>query len=45
MDVGGGSVELVRFRERRLERAWSMQLGSLRVSDRFLTSDPPTDDE
>lgn len=45
MDVGGGSVELVRFRDRRLERAWSMQLGSLRVSDRFLPSDPPTEDE
>ena len=41
MDVGGGSVELVRFRDRRLERAWSMQLGSLRMSDRFLESDPP----
>jgi exopolyphosphatase/guanosine-5'-triphosphate,3'-diphosphate pyrophosphatase len=45
MDVGGGSVELTRFRERRLERSWSMQLGSLRVSDRFLESDPPTDGE
>jgi exopolyphosphatase/guanosine-5'-triphosphate,3'-diphosphate pyrophosphatase len=45
MDVGGGSVELVRFRDRRLEQAWSVQLGSLRVSDRFLASDPPTHDE
>ena len=45
MDVGGGSVELVRFRDRRLERAWSMELGSLRVSDRFLGSDPPAPDE
>ena len=40
MDVGGGSVELVRFRDRRLERAWSMELGSLRVSDRFLGIGP-----
>ena len=45
MDVGGGSVELTRFRDRRLERSWSMQLGSLRVSDRFLESDPPTEIE
>ena len=45
MDVGGGSVELVRFRDRRMERAWSIQLGSLRVSDRFLASDPPTPEE
>ena len=42
MDVGGGSVELCRFRERRLESSWTLPLGSLRVSDRFLTSDPPT---
>ena len=41
MDVGGGSVEFARFRDRRLEGAWSMELGSLRVSDRFLRSDPP----
>ena len=45
MDVGGGSVELSRFTERRLERSWSLPLGSLRVSDRFLEHDPPTDKE
>lgn len=45
MDVGGGSVELSRFRDRRLERSWSLQLGSLRVSDRFLESDPPAAEE
>ncbi len=45
MDVGGGSVELARFRERRLERSWSIELGSLRMSDRFLRSDPPGPDE
>jgi exopolyphosphatase/guanosine-5'-triphosphate,3'-diphosphate pyrophosphatase len=45
MDVGGGSVEFARFRDRRLEHAWSMELGSLRVSDRFLRSDPPEPDE
>jgi exopolyphosphatase / guanosine-5'-triphosphate,3'-diphosphate pyrophosphatase len=45
MDIGGGSVELVRFRGRQIHRSWSMQLGSLRVSDRFLRSDPPNDRE
>ena len=45
MDVGGGSVELARFRDRRLERSWSLELGSLRMSDRFLSSDPPGNDE
>ena len=45
MDVGGGSVELSRFRERRLVSSWTLPLGSLRVSDRFLTTDPPTGKE
>jgi exopolyphosphatase/guanosine-5'-triphosphate,3'-diphosphate pyrophosphatase len=45
MDVGGGSVELSRFADRRLERSWSLPLGSLRVSDRFLEHDPPTEKE
>ena len=45
MDVGGGSVELSRFRHRRLECSWSLQLGSLRVSDRYLESDPPSEVE
>lgn len=45
MDVGGGSVELSRFADRRLERSWSLPLGSLRISDRFLEHDPPVDKE
>jgi exopolyphosphatase/guanosine-5'-triphosphate,3'-diphosphate pyrophosphatase len=45
MDVGGGSVELTRFADRRFERAWSLPLGSLRVSDRFLEGDPPSEKE
>jgi len=40
-DVGGGSLELSRFSGRRLERAWTLPLGALRVSDRFLQDDPP----
>jgi exopolyphosphatase/guanosine-5'-triphosphate,3'-diphosphate pyrophosphatase len=42
MDIGGGSVEISHFVDRRLERSWSVPFGSLRVSDRFLRSDPPT---
>ncbi len=42
IDVGGGSVEISRFQDRRLERTWTFELGSLRVSDRFLEEDPPT---
>jgi exopolyphosphatase / guanosine-5'-triphosphate,3'-diphosphate pyrophosphatase len=41
-DVGGGSMQLCLFRSRRLGGAWSFPLGSLRLSDAFLSSDPPT---
>ena len=42
LDVGGGSLQLIHFRNRVLERSWSLSLGALRLSDRFLKSDPPT---
>jgi exopolyphosphatase / guanosine-5'-triphosphate,3'-diphosphate pyrophosphatase len=42
LDVGGGSLQLVHFRDRRLQRSWSLPLGALRLSDRFLKSDPPS---
>ncbi|MGI8411491.1 MAG: hypothetical protein ACR2LV_02265, partial [Solirubrobacteraceae bacterium] len=42
LDVGGGSLQLVHFRGRKLERSWSLGLGALRLSDRFLKSDPPS---
>ncbi|MFL5738358.1 MAG: hypothetical protein ACJ76P_13660 [Actinomycetota bacterium] len=41
LEVGGGSVEMTRFRERKLVRCWSFPLGALRVSDHFLLEDPP----
>ncbi len=41
-DLGGGSLQVGRFRHRRLMGALSVPLGSLRVSDAFLKSDPPT---
>jgi exopolyphosphatase / guanosine-5'-triphosphate,3'-diphosphate pyrophosphatase len=41
-DLGGGSLQLARFRGRRLLGAVSVPLGGLRVSDAFLKSDPPT---
>jgi exopolyphosphatase/guanosine-5'-triphosphate,3'-diphosphate pyrophosphatase len=41
-DLGGGSLQVGRFRGRRLLGAVSVPLGALRVSDRFLASDPPT---
>jgi exopolyphosphatase/guanosine-5'-triphosphate,3'-diphosphate pyrophosphatase len=41
-DMGGGSLELTRFAKRRPLRFWTLPLGSLRLSDRFLAGDPPT---
>jgi exopolyphosphatase / guanosine-5'-triphosphate,3'-diphosphate pyrophosphatase len=45
LDIGGGSVQLGHFRDRRLLSTWSLPLGALRMSDRFLKSDPPTRSE
>jgi exopolyphosphatase/guanosine-5'-triphosphate,3'-diphosphate pyrophosphatase len=45
MDVGGGSTELSLFRDRQLQRSWTVRLGSLRMSDLQLSSDPPTEKE
>jgi exopolyphosphatase/guanosine-5'-triphosphate,3'-diphosphate pyrophosphatase len=44
-DVGGGSMEVSQFKDRKLERWWSMPLGGLRLADRFLKSDPPSSGE
>ena len=44
-DLGGGSMQVTRFRERRLVRSWSMPLGSLRLSSAFLARDPPARSE
>jgi exopolyphosphatase/guanosine-5'-triphosphate,3'-diphosphate pyrophosphatase len=41
-DVGGGSMQICLFQNRRLGGAWSFPLGSLRLSDNFLGSDPPS---
>jgi exopolyphosphatase/guanosine-5'-triphosphate,3'-diphosphate pyrophosphatase len=41
-DVGGGSMQVSRFRARRLVDSVSLPLGALRLSDRFLRGDPPT---
>jgi exopolyphosphatase / guanosine-5'-triphosphate,3'-diphosphate pyrophosphatase len=41
-DVGGGSMQIARFARRRLAEAVSLPLGALRLSDKFLRSDPPS---
>src|SRR5262245_3242479 len=41
-DVGGGSVQLTRFERRRALDSVSLPFGALRLSEKFLESDPPT---
>jgi exopolyphosphatase / guanosine-5'-triphosphate,3'-diphosphate pyrophosphatase len=45
VDVGGGSLEVARFRNRTPVTSWSLPLGSLRLSDLFLHTDPPRPSE
>ncbi|HYN06510.1 MAG TPA: Ppx/GppA phosphatase family protein [Vicinamibacterales bacterium] len=40
-DLGGGSMQISQFRQRRLGAAASLPLGALRLSEAFLESDPP----
>lgn len=44
VDLGGGSTELVRG-SRTVERARSVDIGCVRMTERHLRSDPPTDGE
>jgi exopolyphosphatase/guanosine-5'-triphosphate,3'-diphosphate pyrophosphatase len=41
-DLGGGSLQITRFERRRLVKGISLPLGALRLSEKFLESDPPT---
>lgn len=45
LDVGGGSTELVVGGPHGVDEVVSLQLGSVRSTERFLHSDPPTPDE
>lgn len=42
VDLGGGSLQLIHLVDRRVVEVVSLPLGSARVSDAFLRSDPPT---
>ena len=41
-DLGGGSLQITRFGSRRMGEAISLPFGALRLSEKFLTDDPPT---
>ncbi|MBD0328565.1 MAG: Ppx/GppA family phosphatase [Thermoleophilia bacterium] len=45
VDVGGGSTELILGGPHGVEYATSLAIGSVRMTERFLTSDPPRRDE
>ncbi len=45
MDIGGGSTELVAMPDGAGIFGKSLNIGAVRMTERFLKSDPPTDDE
>ena len=45
VDVGGGSTELIRGKDGALSAWVTMQLGSVRLTERYLVSDPPVEEE
>lgn len=45
LDLGGGSLLLARIEDRAAAETWTFPLGTLRLTDRFLASDPPADGE
>ena len=40
LDIGGGSLELTRFRDRAGVASWMLPLGALRLTQEFILSDP-----
>ena len=42
VDIGGGSMEVVHFRDRAVEATWSFPFGVLRMWDQYLADDPPS---
>lgn len=45
LDVGGGSTEIIRVRDGRFERALSLDLGVVKLTERYLHHDPPESSE
>lgn len=42
LDVGGGSAQIARFRDREPVAAWTLPLGALRLTEQFLPGDQPS---
>lgn len=45
MDLGGGSCEVILSEHKRIEAMVSLPLGAVRLTQEFLRSDPPTEEE
>lgn len=45
VDIGGGSTEIISIREGRFERALSLDLGVVKLSEQYVRHDPPRDEE
>ncbi|MBW4054905.1 MAG: Ppx/GppA family phosphatase [Proteobacteria bacterium] len=45
IDIGGGSVEIMSAVANHVEKCFSLELGAVRMTDRFITSDPVRDAE
>jgi exopolyphosphatase/guanosine-5'-triphosphate,3'-diphosphate pyrophosphatase len=45
LDIGGGSTELVVGRDETVAWSVSLDIGSVRLTERFLASDPPSSDQ
>nr|WP_203568451.1 Ppx/GppA phosphatase family protein [Aestuariimicrobium ganziense] len=45
MDIGGGSTELIRGEQGRIVAEQSLDMGAVRLRERFLTDDPPTPEQ
>ncbi|RXT13867.1 Ppx/GppA phosphatase family protein [Ammoniphilus sp. CFH 90114] len=45
VDIGGGSTEVTYFKDRKLESTHSFPFGAVTLTQRFLKSDPPTQEE
>lgn len=45
LDLGGGSLEIIRVKNRALTHSISLPLGAVRVTERFLKGDPPSSKE
>ncbi len=42
LDIGGGSMQLSRVRDRRFQRGQALSLGALALTERFVRHDPPS---